>query len=166
MQDWQARPRGERRGGDLMGYRMVSLLLVVFAFAWCGVAASQSPAKPLVADPALTRSMDQVLKDVSSIQSGMTRTELLRIFTTEGGLSTRDEQRYVYRRCPYIKVMVTFRRPMRMTTGAARRKRSGPATLFYPSPSPSSNIRSRTDGRLFRRLPAEDCGRPGPRSGQ
>ena len=92
-----------------MRYRIVSLLLVVFA--WCGVAASQSPAKALVVDPALTRSMDQVLKDVSSIQSGMTRAELLRIFTTEGGLSTRDEQRYVYRRCPYIKVMVTFRRP-------------------------------------------------------
>jgi hypothetical protein len=64
-----------------------------------------------VVDPALTRSIDQVLKDVSSIQSGMTRAELLRVFTTEGGLSTRDEQRYVYRRCPLIKVMVTFRRP-------------------------------------------------------
>ena len=92
-----------------MHYRIMTVLLVVFA--WCGVAAGQSPAKPLVVDPALTRSIDQVLKDVSSIQSGMTRAELLRVFTTEGGLSTRDEQRYVYRRCPLIKVMVTFRRP-------------------------------------------------------
>jgi hypothetical protein len=92
-----------------MHYRVVSLLLAVFV--WVGVAVGQSPAKPPVVDPALTRSMDQVLKDVSSIQSGMTRAELLRVFTTEGGLSTRDEQRYVYRRCPYIKVMVTFRRP-------------------------------------------------------
>ena len=92
-----------------MHYRTMTVLLVVFA--WCGVAAGQSPAKPLVVDPALTRSIDQVLKDVSSIQSGMTRAELLRVFTTEGGLSTRDEQRYVYRRCPLIKVMVTFRRP-------------------------------------------------------
>jgi hypothetical protein len=92
-----------------MRYHMVSLLLALFV--WIGTAAGQSPAKPLVADPALTRSMEQVLKDVSSVQSGMTRAELLRVFTTEGGLSTRDEQRYVYRRCPYIKVMVTFRRP-------------------------------------------------------
>jgi hypothetical protein len=92
-----------------MRYRIVSLLLAIFAGV--GTVVGQSPAKPLVADPALTRSMDQVLKDVSSVQSGMTRAELLRIFTTEGGLSTRDEQRYVYRRCPYIKVMVTFRRP-------------------------------------------------------
>lgn len=92
-----------------MRYRIVSLLLAVFV--WIGVAAGQSPVKSLVTDPALTRSIDQVLKDVSIIQSGMTRAELLRVFTTEGGLSTRDEQRYVYRRCPYIKVMVSFRRP-------------------------------------------------------
>jgi hypothetical protein len=92
-----------------MRYRAVSLLLAVFV--WVGVAVGQSPAKPTVVDPALTRSMDQVLKDVSSIQSGMTRAELLRVFTTEGGLSTRDVQRYVYRRCPLIKVMVSFRRP-------------------------------------------------------
>jgi hypothetical protein len=92
-----------------MRYRIVSLLLVVFA--WIGTAVGQSPAKPLLADPALTRSMEQVLKDLSSVQAGMTRAELLRVFTTEGGLSTRDEQRYVYRRCPLIKVVVTFRRP-------------------------------------------------------
>jgi hypothetical protein len=92
-----------------MHYRIVSLLLATFV--GIGVAVGQSPAKPLVVDPALTRSIDQVLKDVSSIQSGMTRAELLRVVTTEGGLSTRDEQRYVYRRCPLIKVMVTFRRP-------------------------------------------------------
>jgi hypothetical protein len=92
-----------------MRYRIVSLLLAVFV--GISVAAGQSPVKPLVNDPALTRSIDQVLKDISSVQSGMTRAELLRVFTTEGGLSTRDEQQYVYRRCPFIKVMVTFRRP-------------------------------------------------------
>ena len=92
-----------------MRHRVVSLLLA--AFISIGVAAGQSPAKPLVVDPALTRAMEQVLKDVSSIQSGMTRAELLRVFTTEGGLSTRDQQRYAYRRCPLIKVIVTFRRP-------------------------------------------------------
>jgi hypothetical protein len=92
-----------------MRYRIVSLLLAIFA--GIGTVVGQSPAKPLVADPALTRSMEQVLKDMSSVQPGMTRTELLRVFTTEGGLSTRDEQRYVYRRCPLIKVVVTFRRP-------------------------------------------------------
>jgi hypothetical protein len=92
-----------------MRHCFVSLLLA--GFAWCGVAAGQNAAKPPVADQALTHSIDQVLKDISSIQAGMSRTDLLRFFTTEGGISTRDEQRYVYRRCPYIKVIVNFRRP-------------------------------------------------------
>jgi hypothetical protein len=92
-----------------MRYRIVSLLLAVFA--WVGLAVGQSPAKPPTVDQALTRSMGQILKDVSSIQAGMTRAELLRVFTTEGGLSTRDEQQFVYRRCPYIKVIVNFHKP-------------------------------------------------------
>ena len=92
-----------------MRCRIVSLLLA--AFISTGVAPGQSPAKPPGVDPGLTRSMDQVLKDVSSIQMGMTRAELLHVFTTEGGLSTRDGQQYVYRRCPYIKIIVRFRRP-------------------------------------------------------
>lgn len=92
-----------------MRTRIVSLLLA--AFAWIGVAAGQKPAKPLVVDQGLTRSVDQVLKDVSSIQSGMSRGDLLRVFTMEGGPSTRIEAQYVYRRCPYIKVIVRFRLP-------------------------------------------------------
>jgi hypothetical protein len=92
-----------------MRCRIVSLLLA--AFISTGVAPGQSPAKPPAVDPGLTRSIDQVLKDVSSIQMGMTRAELLHVFTTEGGLSTRDGQQYVYRRCPYIKIIVRFRRP-------------------------------------------------------
>jgi hypothetical protein len=89
--------------------RIVGLLLAVFV--WIGAAMGQSPAKVPTVDPALTRSMDQVLKDVSSIQPGMTRAELLRVFTAERGLSTRDGQQFVYRRCPYIKVIVNFRKP-------------------------------------------------------
>lgn len=92
-----------------MRSRVVSLVLA--AFVWIGVAVGQSPAKSPTVDPALTRSLDQVLKDVSSIQPGMSRAELLRVFTPEGGLATRDGQQFVYRRCPYIKVIVNFRKP-------------------------------------------------------
>jgi hypothetical protein len=92
-----------------MRCRIVSLLLA--PFVWVAFAAGQSPAKPPTVDQGLMRSLDQVLKDVSSIQAGMTRAELLRVFTTEGGLSTRDAQQYVYRRCPYIKIIVRFRQP-------------------------------------------------------
>jgi hypothetical protein len=85
--------------------------LVLAACVGTGIAIGQSPAKVLSADPALTRSMDQVLKDISSIQPGMTRGELLRVFMAEGGLATRDGQQFVYRRCPYIKVIVNFHKP-------------------------------------------------------
>lgn len=48
----------------------------------------------------------------------MTRAELLKVFTTEGGLSTGLNRKYVYRECPYIKVDVEFEpvgRPARDT---------------------------------------------------
>jgi hypothetical protein len=93
----------------VMRVRMVSLVLA--AFAWIGMAGGQNPAKVPTVDADLVRSMDQVLKDVSSIQPGMSRGELLRVFTPEGGLATRDGQQFVYRRCPYIKVVVNFRKP-------------------------------------------------------
>jgi hypothetical protein len=38
----------------------------------------------------------------------MTRADLLKMFTTEGGLSTGLRRTYVYRECPYIKVDVEF----------------------------------------------------------
>lgn len=90
-------------------YRIVSLLLGTFI--GLGMAAGQTPAKLPTVDQDLTRSIDQVLKDIASVQTGMTRAELLRVFTPEGGLSTRDGQQFVYRRCPYIKVIVNFHKP-------------------------------------------------------
>ena len=48
------------------------------------------------------------LREMNTIEVGMTRGELLRIFMTEGGLSTGLMRTYVYRRCPYMKVDVEF----------------------------------------------------------
>ena len=39
----------------------------------------------------------------------MKRQDLLTVFTTEGGLSTRFQRTYVYSECPYIKVDVRFK---------------------------------------------------------
>ena len=39
----------------------------------------------------------------------MTRADLLKVFTTEGGLSTRQKQSYISQDCPYFKVRVTFK---------------------------------------------------------
>ena len=50
------------------------------------------------------------LERMQTIEPGMTRKQLLRIFTTEGGISTAKQRTFVSRDCPYFKVNVTFRR--------------------------------------------------------
>lgn len=60
------------------------------------------------------------LKEMKTIKVGMTRADLLKVFTTEGGLSTGLNRTYVYRKCPYIKVDVEFKpvgRPARDADG-------------------------------------------------
>ena len=49
-----------------------------------------------------------VLRAAQTIKVGMTRSDLMKIFTTEGGLSTASQRTYVYRECPFIKVDVKF----------------------------------------------------------
>jgi hypothetical protein len=49
-----------------------------------------------------------VLKQCETIKPGMTRVELSKVFSTEGGLSTLTHRSYVYRDCPYVKVDVDF----------------------------------------------------------
>jgi hypothetical protein len=60
------------------------------------------------ADPELMRQISEAMRDVSTIQVGMQRRDLSRVFTVEGGMFTRLQRTYVYRRCPYIKVDVEF----------------------------------------------------------
>jgi hypothetical protein len=55
-----------------------------------------------------TQWVSNVLLLITTIKPGMTRSDLLRVFTTEGGLSTRTHQTYVLRQCPIIKIDVEF----------------------------------------------------------
>ena len=48
------------------------------------------------------------LKEIETVKVGMTRGDLLKVFTEEGGISTRTWRRYVYHECRYIKVDVEF----------------------------------------------------------
>jgi len=48
------------------------------------------------------------------IKPGMTRGDLLKVFTTEGGISTRLQRTYVKRECKYFKVDVAFQ-PVRLS---------------------------------------------------
>ena len=52
--------------------------------------------------------IQQVMHSIETIKPGMRRGEILPVFTEDGGLSTRSQQRYTYKHCPYIKVDVEF----------------------------------------------------------
>jgi hypothetical protein len=50
------------------------------------------------------------LKRIQTITPGMTRSQLLTVFTVEGGISTALQRTFVSRDCPYFKVDITFHR--------------------------------------------------------
>lgn len=56
-----------------------------------------------------TKWIAKVLRQIEKIKPGMKRQDLLKVFTTEGGISTRFQRTYVYSECPYIKVNVRFK---------------------------------------------------------
>lgn len=60
------------------------------------------------ADTNLTKQISDILIECQKIKPGMTRAELLKVFTTEGGFSTPAHRTFIYRRCPYIKIDVEF----------------------------------------------------------
>jgi hypothetical protein len=49
-----------------------------------------------------------VLKEMQAIEPGMTRKDLLKVFGTEGGLSSRLHRTFVSQDCPYCKVDIEF----------------------------------------------------------
>lgn len=65
------------------------------------------PGEPVI-DWEHSQWVGNVLDWIATIKPGMTRGDLLRVFTTEGGLSTRTHRTYVLKQCPTIKVDVKF----------------------------------------------------------
>ena len=59
----------------------------------------------------------KVLRQIEKIKPGMKRQDLLKVFTTEGGLSTRLQRTYVLSECPYIKVNVRFKAATNESSG-------------------------------------------------
>jgi len=84
--------------------------------AACAASLSGQEGKPVVEgderasaiNSPFTKAVGKVLETIETIKPGMTRTDLLKIFEEEGGLSWRGHQTYVYRLCPYIKVDFDF----------------------------------------------------------
>ena len=82
------------------------VLLLIFCFSAVARLGSQQTLPPTDSDH--TEWIADVLKATQSIKVGMTRSDLLKFYTTEGGLSFSSQRTYVYRQCPYIKVDVKF----------------------------------------------------------
>ena len=66
----------------------------------------------------------ETLLRMQTVKVGMTRNDLLKIFTTEGGLSTGLRRTFVSRDCRYFKVDVEFE-----AVGRPSRDRDGRVTL-------------------------------------
>ena len=66
------------------------------------------PAQGYRNSEAQTEWIAKSLREMKTIKVGMVRADLLKVFVTEGGISTPLNRTYVYRECPYIKVDVEF----------------------------------------------------------
>lgn len=65
--------------------------------------------------------VDETMKEMLKIVPGMTRLQLLDVFTVEGGISTGSQRAFVSRECGYFKVHVTFRRSIQRGADALPR---------------------------------------------
>ena len=81
---------------------------IVFAIALFLAATSFAAKQTTDTDKEHTKWIARVMDSIQTIKPGMTREDLSRVFTTEGGLSFRLRRTYVYKECPYIKVNVEF----------------------------------------------------------
>ena len=70
------------------------------------IAQSESLQTPSHIDREHTAWIADALNTIQTIKVGMHRSDLMKFFMTEGGLSTTSQRTYVYRQCPYIKVGV------------------------------------------------------------
>jgi len=89
-----------------MSLKVASCWLVFFVL--CGLAPGQQSNQPSQIDSSLTSKIDTVIRIADALHPGMTRADVLKNFQTEGGISARQWNHYVYKQCPYIKVDVTF----------------------------------------------------------
>jgi len=80
---------------------MAFLAFSLTSSSLCAAAESQSQAEH-------TAWVGRVLERMLTIKPGMTRSQLLEVFTTEGGIATGLQRKFVSRECPYMKVDVRF----------------------------------------------------------
>jgi hypothetical protein len=87
--------------------KRLRIFVVVASAMGCGCA-FQANAQIPESNDARVMWVAQALTRMLTIKPGMTRDDLMRVFTTEGGVSTAFQQTLVSRDCPYFKVDVEF----------------------------------------------------------
>ena len=87
--------------------RILGIVLICFVSLTTSSQIADSPAASH-ADAEHTAWISSTLRAIQKIKVGQTRADLLKIFTTEGGMWWPPQRQYVYRHCPYIKVLVKF----------------------------------------------------------
>jgi len=88
-----------------MRRRVVVVLLVVGVVSQSGLAVV-GQSRPNLAQPQAETHVAwvvDVMRRMETIKVGSTRKELMAVFTTEGGLSTPLQRRFVSRDCPYFQ---------------------------------------------------------------
>jgi hypothetical protein len=83
---------------------LCALIAGVFAVVFFRAVVSQAPAGRCEACSEVT----QAIEAAGRIKEGSTREDVEKEFTTEGGLSTRDQRVYVFKECHLIKIVVSF----------------------------------------------------------
>jgi len=77
--------------------------------ALCSAFTKQTKAVQPESTPDHVKWVLQILERTERVKPGMTRSALLTVFSTEGGISTALQGTFVSRDCPYFKVDVTFK---------------------------------------------------------
>jgi hypothetical protein len=80
-------------------------LILVCSFASATHPASRQNPSPSVGQCA---EIKQALDDSLQIKPGMARREVERQFKEEGGAQTRQQTRYIYKKCIYIQIEISF----------------------------------------------------------
>jgi hypothetical protein len=88
-------------------HRLAAVLIMCVVALNVSAQTQPSPSHPEL-DIAHIDWVHSVLVSIQTIKVGMTRGDLMGIFTTEGGVSSPSRRTYVYRQCPYIKIDVKF----------------------------------------------------------
>jgi hypothetical protein len=94
-----------------MNYKTLLCLALILSTGLLGAPLTAQPSSPvdlIMVDKDLTKQIADILKLCQKVKPGTTYAELLKTFTTEGGISNSKQQTFVYRGCPYIKIDVEF----------------------------------------------------------